>query len=442
MALPISLDMYFSEENIANIYHSKIIHRASVGMDRIIPDVFDRNLSSNISIISRKVKAGTYKFTRYRQILISKGRDSNPRVISIPTIRDKLTLACLHSLLQDTFKNEIEDPLLHTLIDRITKEVQSKQYDSYVKVDIHRFYSSIEHAPLFSKLERKITDQRTLDLLESAISTATFPANGKIDRESRNLIGVPEGLSISNILANIYLSDLKQIMSLRYSISYFRYVDDILILCKTSDAENIQNDITALISTIYKLQINQEKTKHGLLSDGVQFLGYEFFDNRICVKPAVIQKIENALEDLFRLRSRSAIGEKLFIWRLNLKITGCIYEGQKYGWLFYYSQLNDLSILYHLDWYVQKLLERFKINSDFKLKHFVRTYFEINKNVSHSTYLLNVDLYDLDDKKKIIATVLQDDNKVPTNPEQVEKLFKEIMFKEIQKLEHDAYAVK
>ena len=427
---------YFSEDKLNGIYHSKIIHRATVGMDRIIPDVFDKELDKHISIISKKVLAGRYHFTHYREVLISKGRDSNPRVISIPTIRDKVALGALHAFLQDSFRDIVEEPLLHTVIGKITHTIKTSGFDSFVKVDIHRFYSSINHDVLIPKVAQKVKEDAAIALLKSAISTATVPANALLEKNICNVKGVPEGLSISNILADIYLSDLKNIMTARYSIAYFRYVDDILILCKSSDAELIQHDITALIEIIYKLQINDKKTYHGKLADGVPYLGYVFFDDRICVRSGAIQKIENSIEALFRLRSRSAIGKELFAWRLNLKIGGCIYESKKYGWLFYYSQLTDLSVLYHLDWFVDKQFERFRMEPILKRMRFVRTFHEITKNLDDSSYLINIDRYTDDQKRELVHTV-QEGKKVPEDSKELEKRFKAVMFKEIQKLEHD-----
>ena len=80
----------YSPKMLNQIYKEKIQYRASAGMDNITPKVFGAHLTENIQIISKKVLAGTYNFTRYREILISKGRGKEPRVISIPTIRDKL----------------------------------------------------------------------------------------------------------------------------------------------------------------------------------------------------------------------------------------------------------------------------------------------------------------------------------------------------------------
>ena len=82
----------YSSKKLNQIYKEKIQYQSSTGMDNISPKDFEGHLSENIQIISKKVLAGTYNLTRYREILISKGRGKEPRVISIPTMRDKLAL--------------------------------------------------------------------------------------------------------------------------------------------------------------------------------------------------------------------------------------------------------------------------------------------------------------------------------------------------------------
>lgn len=65
---------YFSSNRLKNIYSDKIKYRATVGMDRITPAAFENKLGENVRLISQKVLSGKYKFTRYREVLISKGR--------------------------------------------------------------------------------------------------------------------------------------------------------------------------------------------------------------------------------------------------------------------------------------------------------------------------------------------------------------------------------
>lgn len=406
-------------------------------MDNITPKVFEAHLTDNIQIISKKVLAGTYSFTRYKEILISKGRGKEPRVISIPTIRDKLALAAYHLFLQNVFADTIEEPLLHTIVGGISQKVLSGQYNGYVKIDITKFYSSINHKILLKKIKRKIRKKEALKFLVRAITTQTIPRNVGISEKTFSTKGVPEGLSISNILADIYLSDLKGIICNKFNVAFFRYVDDILILCQADQATKIKDYVVNILVQEFELEANPQKTISGKLNEGVPFLGYVFYDNKISIRPAAKQKIENSLEELFRKRKNQVVTQELFIWRLNLRISGCILESKKYGWLFYYSQMSDLKILFQLDWLINRFFKRFKIDRPDSVKSFVRTYHEITKNVSHSIYLINADLYSCEQKRKILSGIYNQKSIDTLDDDMINKLFKEAMFKETQRLEHD-----
>ena len=231
----------YTPKKLNQIYEEKIQYRASAGLDNIAPKVFEAHLTDNIQIISKKVLTGTYSFTRYREILISKGRGKEPRVISIPTIRDKLALAAYHSFLQNVFADTIEEPLLHTIVGSISQSVLSGRYNGYVKIDITKFYSSINHSILLKKIKRKIRKKEALEFLVRAITTQTIPRNVSAPEKTSSTKGVPEGLSISNILADIYLSDLKELICNKFDVAFFRYVDDILILCQADQATKIKD---------------------------------------------------------------------------------------------------------------------------------------------------------------------------------------------------------
>ena len=223
----------------------------------------------------------------------------------------------------------------------------------------------------------------------------------------------------------------------KYDVAFFRYVDDILILCHKDQAAEIKLYIVDILAQKFALEANPQKTVSGELTAGVPFLGYVFFDNKISIRPTAKQKIESSLEELFRKRKNQIIPHALFVWRLNLRIAGCILENKKYGWLFYYSQMSDLQILFHLDWLVNYFFKRFKLGEPDGIKSFVRTYHEITKNVSNSTYLINADLYSCEEKRKILMSIYNQKNISTLNDDVITDLFKEAMFKEIQRLEHD-----
>lgn len=145
----------YNKKHIAKHYWLKIFYKNSVGLDRVSNNHFADNLSTEIEIIYRKVNKGTYRFTNYKELLISKGANKNPRIISIPTIRDQLVLSLCNELLKKVFCS-IEFPLVQEVVDCISKEIVEEKYNAYVKLDISHFYPSIDHFLLNQKLGKKL----------------------------------------------------------------------------------------------------------------------------------------------------------------------------------------------------------------------------------------------------------------------------------------------
>ena len=286
-------------------------------------------------------------------------------------------------------------------------------------------------------LKKKIRKAEAIHFLEEAVSTETIARVGSAPQRGKNNCGVPEGLSISNILADIYLSDFKERVCSSYNVCFYRYVDDILILCNSSEAGEIKNFCVETLKTDYILDANEKKTMFGEIVNGVPFLGYMFFDSKVGIRPSAEEKLEDSIEELFRLRKKQTISPQVFIWRLNLRITGCILDSQKYGWLFYYSQLTDLSILFHLDWFVGHLFSRYGFDRPKDIKRFIRSYHEITKNISRSSYIINADRYSFEEKAEILSEIYNQRNFNKNDARTVDSLFKATMFKEVQRLEYD-----
>ena len=99
--------------------------------------------------------------------------------------------------------------------------------------------------------------------------------------------------------------------------------------------------------------------------------------------------------------------------------------------------MSDLKILFQLDWLVKRFFKRFKIDQPDSVKSFVRTYHEITKKLSHSTYLINADRYSFEEKRKILRGIFSPKRVDTMDSDMINNLFKKVMFKEIQRLEHD-----
>lgn len=431
----------FKEDNLKNIYIQKIKYHASPGLDRMNTKVFEGYLLKHINIINYKVNNGTYRFTRYREKLILKGRNKYPRLISIPTIRDKVVLKALNELLSMTFQECFHQKSVQYIMNRLKQDKESGRYNYFIKFDISDFYPSINHEILEKTIRRKIRKKEILNLILGAIKTPTVPLNysGKYELNQK---GVPQGLSISNGLANLYLSNLDMFHLRASDYAYYRYVDDIVILCDEAKAASLEKAVTKQIEKQYELKIHPSKTDRGLISIGFNYLGYFINSEQISVRIESVRRLENGLSKLFteyKYSKHTEYGLNRFIWKLNLKITGCIDNNEKYGWMFFFSQIDDKRLLFHLDWFVKKLIQTYIDEDDrpiIKVKKFVRTYHEIILNLSNTTYIPNFSEYSLDEKHKLLISFFGSRATYFT-PEQIEDEFRKLIIKSISDLEKD-----
>ena len=144
--------------------------------------------------------------------------------------------------------------------------------------------------------------------------------------------------------------------------------------------------------------------------------------------------MEQSLEYLFKCIDFKNI--PYLQWKLNLKITGFIINNHKYGWIFFFSQITDLSLLYHLDNLVEKFIKRYKLQNQIKAKRFVRSYHEIRQALHKTKYIPNIDMMTIENKKEILVQIYGVDIE-KLDDESVERKFNKIIAKEIQDIEKD-----
>lgn len=399
------------------------------------------------------MRTGEHKFTTYRQKLASKGADKFPRIISIPTARDRIVLKALSLVLAEVFEDRRTE-LPTTKVDRLISAIQTQKFNCFIRLDIRDFYPSISHQLINKSLRSRIRKKEIIGLILSACSTGTVP-QGKGRPDSSAVLGVPQGLSISNIVAEVCLTDLDDQFRKQDKCAYFRYVDDIIILCH-------EQDITALLKQaegkLNKLGLDfhdptAEKSKSGVgrISEGFDYLGYIFNQNQVSVRPTSVRKIEQSIVKAFTgykhalRRADNSSGHRerclrFLEWRLNLTITGCIFENQRRGWLSYFSRINDLYLLNHLDRLVAKCAASVEVQDQMRIKKFSTALFRLRLSQdAASKYVPNFDKFTPEEKRTILRDVL-----VPSVPhvsslpdDAIAALFAARIQRVIHELEHD-----
>ena len=132
--------------------------------------------------------------------------------------------------------------------------------------------------------------------------------------------------------------------------------------------------------------------------------------------------------------------KSIFIENLNEKITGAISEKKRYGWLFYFLEINDETLLHRMDRIIDSFFDRlveFGCKRPDGLKRLARSYFEAKYN-SHGNYIHNYNLYVTYDEKIAYLNRMGKVNPESTySKEDIDIIFERTKLQNLLHLEND-----
>ena len=147
-------------------------------------------------------------------------------------------------------------------------QAQASQWPAFLKMDVRKYFDSIDHTVLLTQLYRLIKDRRVLELFEKIISH--YGARG-----------LPIGSLTSQHLANLYLSRIDHfaLECLRVR-GYARYMDDIAVW--GSGCAELRSIRLALTEELSSLKLVPKPTPFINHSrHGMNWLGYRVFSDRV-----------------------------------------------------------------------------------------------------------------------------------------------------------------
>jgi len=452
----IDISNEFNSTKLKEAYYKRIKNKSGKGIDGVTTTTFEKSINKNLDSIAEKIAGQKYRFSPYLQLLKSKGSGKNPRVISKPTIKDKITLNIMKDILHESFPTSVPRLLPNIYIRKLKefmKTVNISEY-SFIKLDIVNFYDSLDRELLMNTIKSGIGTEEYITLLRRAIINKTVPLNCKKNKKHlfATTKGVPQGLSISNALANLYMKSFDD-KHKSNDYAYFRYVDDILIIAKTNMIKAIEHNT---INDLEKIELTTHplKNKTDPMSVSFDYLGYSISSNDVSVKESTIDGFIQSVLSIFTNfkhnherwvdHTNGITVEKVretFILKLNEKITGAISDKKRYGWVFYFLEINDVELLHKLDSIVTSFfyrLDEFDRIPPKNIKKFVKTYYEAKHNIQ-SGYIHNYDSYEtLEEKLDYLIKygVILDLNRT-YSPNEIKALFEKSKHSHLMKLEQD-----
>lgn len=242
---------------------------------------FERRFCGNILELHFALKSGTWRMHEYRHIVrtdtgkrreIDYSPDWGDMVVQCAmglTIGARL----LRSLINDTFAG-IPGRGVRQAIRRMYRKIRSVPDSSplYVyKIDMRKFYQSIDHDKLKEAVRRKVKDKRLVDLLDVLVDS--YP----------DTVGIPIGNLMSPILANFYLNPLDREAKNR-GLMYYRYNDDIVVLSTSKDDLRDFKTAAHRIAENLKLDIKSNEQIYQIERFGIDVMGYVVQRRRILIR--------------------------------------------------------------------------------------------------------------------------------------------------------------
>lgn len=401
----------FHPIELLNVFSERFSKSVGKGIDRRNGFQFAPFSVAELVVASAKCLAGDYRFSPYLENLKIKGRNKPPRLIGIPTIRDRIILHQLNKFLACVFPACVPRSVASTYVREISQDLAKKPPDEtwVCGTDIQAFYDNVVQERLLKTLAEKITCWQALRLISRSLKTPTVPKDSRRNNRAglSPIIGVPQGLAISNILASIYMQEVDEAMK-KGAVTYYRYVDDVLIYGKHDDVEksfkSLRNRLKLRGLKLHPLSSGKSFIKS--IRERFGYLGYEFIHPEVTVRQSTVERLLQSIAAMFsgyvhnkktRLAKHTYLDEarlaEIFLMELNERITGAISERQRYGWIAYFGQITDLSLLHRIDVTIAQFflrLDDFGNKSPVGLRRLSRAYFEMKFN-PEGGYVRNYD---------------------------------------------------
>lgn len=274
--------------------------------------LFDKNKDKLLLDLQRKLINGEYETSEYYVFKIYEPKERE--IFKLPYYPDRIVHHAIMNIMEPIWVSAfikgtyscIRKRGIHKALKDVKFALKDEINTQYcLKLDIRKFYSSIDHDILKTIIRKKIKDKRLLSLLDEIIESAQ---------------GVPIGNYLSQFFANLYLTYLdhwiKEQKKVRY---YFRYADNIVIL--GGDKQQLRDlfyNIQDYLNNKLKLNFKDNWQIFKVDSRGIDFVGYRVFHThtllrkrikkRFCKKINKLNKKQNLDKDTYKQKICSYIG--------------------------------------------------------------------------------------------------------------------------------------
>ena len=245
---------------------------------------FDENREGNLLALIESLKAGTYQWSKPERFVMIADAGKIRNITKVPYFPDRIVHHAILRVLEERFHktfisntfNSIKGRGIHLANMRIKKALRGdKEGTKYcLKIDIKKFYESIDSNMMKESLRLYVKDKWLLSL---------------IDAEIDNTEGLSIGGLLSQTFSNVFISRLdhwiKEDLKVKY---YFRYADDMVFL--SSDKTSLHEIMWRVRNRLhyeYGLQLNTHRQIFKVKDRGLDFIGFVFYHSHTMIRKRI-----------------------------------------------------------------------------------------------------------------------------------------------------------
>ena len=248
--------------------------RKSLGYQKMLAELGDKLTQLRAELLSNR-----FQWSGYRKFLV---HDPKARVISAPPFRDRVVHTAICQQIEPVLDAQLSNSVYacrkgkgnrYAVIELIYKLKCLGPERFVVKLDVERYFDSIDHHVLLDRVFSHLPDPSLEPLLTSLVQSFSSPLGTSK--------GVPIGSLSSQLFANFYLASADQLIlqSLNEDELYLRYMDDLVIATRSKKrALDLAERVCRHMEVDLLLQIPFHK-RVALASDPIPFLGFYVDEN-------------------------------------------------------------------------------------------------------------------------------------------------------------------
>ena len=358
-------DKLWREDVLREAWRQVKANRGAPGVDgaSIEAIVSEGREGEMISRLGEQLRTKTYRFHPVRRVDIPKP-EGGSRPLGIATVEDRVVQTAMKLILEPIFEADFHDCSYGYRPKRDAKQasiaIREDLYRgawSVVEIDFQSYFTTIPHDKLLKLIRQRVVDGSMLCLIKQSLKVGVA-YQGRIEPTR---IGVPQGSPISPLYSNIYLNLLDQVWHKRgypekLGATLHRYADDAILVCRR-DARQALEAFDAIARRM-DLVVHPEKTRITKLTEGFDFLGFQFVKRRsptsgkytIYLFPSKTSQRHLRRRIKYFTKRRAPISPDVFVQQINQTVR---------GWANYYRHTNASQAFRSLQRFINTRFRRY-----------------------------------------------------------------------------------